>query len=148
MMAFVVRLRGTIRGVGWKESCEAGAPVPSTGGCQGLDCESVRLTSLRPGAHGIVSCLEEPWTADAARLAGLGLLPGVRLRVVQRFPAYILQLGHTEIAMDEGLAAHVRVRTDATTGDRVSSPPGVGGRRDGRHRNRRSGPGDRAGRRP
>lgn len=141
MRAFVDRLRGTIRGVsGWKESCEAGAPVPSTGGCLGLDCESVRLTSLRPGVRGTVSCLEEPWSADAAKLAGLGLLPGVRLRVVQRFPAYILQLGRTEIAMDEGLAAHVRVRADQAGRGPVTSPRGADGRRDGRRRSRRSDP--------
>jgi DtxR family transcriptional regulator, Mn-dependent transcriptional regulator len=113
MMAFVDRLRDTLRGVaGWKESCEAGAPVPRRGGCQGIDCESVSLSDLRPGARGAVSCLEEPWTADAAKLAGLGLLPGVRLRLVQRYPAYILQLGRTEIAIDEGLATRIRVRAD------------------------------------
>lgn len=113
MMALVDRLRDTLRRPGrWKESCEAGAPVPVPGGCQGVDCHSVRLTSLRPGDRGSVSCLEEPWTAGAAKLAGLGVLPGVRLRLVQRYPAYVLQLGRTEIAMDEGLAGQVRVRTD------------------------------------
>lgn len=109
MIAFVERLRDSLRAAGWTESCEAGAPVPATGGCQGLDCDSVRLTSLPPGGRGVVSCLEEPWTADAAKLAGLGVLPGVRLLVVQRYPAFVLQLGRTEIAVDEGLARRVRV---------------------------------------
>lgn len=111
MMAFVDRLRDTFWGSGrWKESCEAGPPVPTPGGCQGVDCHSVPLTGLRPGDRGAVSCLEEPWTAGAAKLAGLGVLPGVRLRLVQRYPAYVIQLGRTEIAVDEALARHVRVR--------------------------------------
>ncbi len=113
MMALVDRLRDTLRGVaGWKESCEAGAPVPDPGGCQHTHCQSVRLTKLRPGARGSVSCLEAPWTTDAAKLAALGLLPGVRLRLVQRYPAYVLQMGRSEIAIDEALAARIRVRAD------------------------------------
>jgi DtxR family transcriptional regulator, Mn-dependent transcriptional regulator len=113
MMALVDRLRDSLRRSGrWKESCEAGAPVPVPGGCQGVDCHSVCLTRLQPGDGGSVSCLEEPWTGGAAKLAGLGVLPGVRLRLIQRYPAYVLQLGRTEIAMDEGLARQVRVRPD------------------------------------
>lgn len=111
MMALVDRLRDTLRGVArWKDSCEAGAPVPQPGGCRHVDCQSVRLTGLRPGAHGAVTCLEEPWTADAARLAGLGILPGVRLRLIQRYPAYVIQLGRSQIAIDSALAGLVRVR--------------------------------------
>jgi Fe2+ transport system protein FeoA len=113
MMELMGRLRDTIFGVaGWKDSCEGGAPVAVTGGCPGIDCHSVRLTTLRPGDHAAVSCLEEPWTGDAAKLAGLGILPGVRLRLLQRYPGYVLQLGRTQIAIDEVLAARVRVRLD------------------------------------
>jgi DtxR family transcriptional regulator, Mn-dependent transcriptional regulator len=112
-MALVERLRHTLRGVtGWKESCEAGPPVPMPGGCRHVDCKSVNLTGLRPGARGAVTCLEEPWTTDAARLAGLGVLPGVRLRLLQRYPAYVIQLGRSQIAIDSALAARVRVRLD------------------------------------
>jgi Fe2+ transport system protein FeoA len=113
MMALVELLRGTFRGVtGWKDACEAGAPVPHTGGCKGVNCASVRVTTLRVGGRGAVTCLEEPWTGDAARLAGLGILPGVRVQVVQRYPAYILQLGRTQIALDADLAGRVRVRAE------------------------------------
>ena len=108
-MTVVELLKETLRGVaGWKDSCEAGAPVP-TGGCAGLDCESVRLTGLRPGDKGSVSCLEEPWRREAAKLAALGILPGVRLRVVQRFPVWVLRVGRSEIAIDDALAARIRV---------------------------------------
>jgi DtxR family transcriptional regulator, Mn-dependent transcriptional regulator len=111
MMALVTRLRDSLRGVAaWQNSCEAGAPVPAAGGCRHVDCQSVNLTGLRPGAHGAVSCLEQPWTTDAARLAGLGVLPGVRLHLVQRYPAYIVRLGRSEIAIDAALASRIRVR--------------------------------------
>lgn len=113
MMDFVGRLRETLMGSAWTNACEAGAPVATTGGCPGLDCPSVRLTTLVPGDHAAVSCLEEPWTRDAATLAGLGILPGVRLVLLQRYPGYLLQLGRTQIAVDEALAARVRVWRDS-----------------------------------
>lgn len=111
-MSLVERLRLTFRGVaGWTEACDAGAPIPDTGGCP--DCGSVRLTTLPRGGRGAISCLEEPWTAEAAKLAGLGILPGVRLSVVQRSPAWILRMGSTEIALDDTLASRIRVLADA-----------------------------------
>lgn len=107
-MTIVERLKDTLLGVaGWKEACDAGAPVPDSGGCP--DCGSVRLTTLRRGGRGSVSCLEEPWTPEAAKLASLGILPGVRLRVVQRSPAWVLRMGRTEIALDTELASRIRV---------------------------------------
>ncbi|MGK7311048.1 MAG: FeoA family protein [Candidatus Longimicrobiales bacterium M2_2A_002] len=107
-MTIVERLRDTLRGVaGWKETCDAGAPVPKDGSCS--ECGSVPLTNLGRGARGSVSCLEEPWTADAAKLASLGILPGVRLRIVQRSPAWVLRMGRTEIALDDELASQIRV---------------------------------------
>ncbi len=108
MNAFVERLKDTLTGLAmWKESCDAGAPVPGEHQCS--DCGSVPLTTLGRGAKGSVSCLEEPWTSDAAKLASLGILPGVRLRVVQRSPAWVLRMGRTEIALDDELASRIRV---------------------------------------
>lgn len=112
-MTIVERLKGTFRGVGgWKESCEAGAPLPKDDGCSHLHCSSVRLTSLGRGGVGAVSCLERPGSPESAKLAALGVLPGVRVRVVQRSPSWVLKLGRTEIAMDNELAGRIRVLTE------------------------------------
>lgn len=101
------RLLGT-RGA-WMRTCAAGPPVPTADTCAGLDCDSVRLTELAPGERGSVSCLHDPGGSAAARLAAMGLLPGTTLRLVQRRPAYIFRIGHSEFAIDEQLAMHVRV---------------------------------------
>lgn len=112
MMMIVERIRETLRGVtGWTQSCEAGAPVPGSG-CRHLHCDSVALTSLRTGERGAVSCLEEPWSAESAKLAALGILPGVRLRITQRYPAWVLKVGRTEMALDRDLAGRIRVVRD------------------------------------
>lgn len=108
-MTIVERLRHRIRGVaGWQESCEAGAPVPSSG-CSNLHCDSVPLVSLPRGARAGVSCLEAPGSAGSSKLAALGVLPGVRLRVIQKSPVWVLKLGRTEIALDAELARRIRV---------------------------------------
>lgn len=108
-MNFVELLRDTLRGSVWKESCEAGAPVPEGEGCDRVDCKSVRLTTRQPGERVAVSCLEEPWAAESAKLAGLGILPGVRVRVVQRRPAWVLRVGRSDLALDDELASRIRV---------------------------------------
>jgi DtxR family transcriptional regulator, Mn-dependent transcriptional regulator len=96
-------------GTPWNHACVAGAPVPSLDFCAALDCDSVCLTQLRPGDGGSVSCLQSPASESACRLAAMGVLPGVEVFVVQRYPALVFRIGHAEFAVDEPLARHVRV---------------------------------------
>ncbi|CAN5782058.1 hypothetical protein BH23GEM9_BH23GEM9_28340 [soil metagenome] len=96
-------------GAGWGSSCAAGAPVPSRDFCAALDCDSLCLTQLKVGERGCVSCLQSPASPSACKLATMGVLPGAELRVVQRYPAYVFSIGHTEFAVDEEMAQHVRV---------------------------------------
>lgn len=98
---------------GWRDNCPAGAPVPRTGGCTAVDCDSLPLTGLAAGRGGTVSCLERPETRSAARLAAMGVLPGARIELVQRWPAFVFRLGRAEFAVDEAMASHIRVHPDA-----------------------------------
>jgi Fe2+ transport system protein FeoA len=61
-----------------------------------------------------VSCLEEPASPVAVRLAGAGVLPGAEVRVVQRWPAWVIRIGFAELAIDDVAARHVRVRREAS----------------------------------
>jgi DtxR family transcriptional regulator, Mn-dependent transcriptional regulator len=113
MLSFSDRLRArlrALRGDAWDEACAAGAPLPESDECAATDCDAVALSQLRPGETGVVSCLRAPASAEARRLVALGVLPGVRLRVVQSYPAHVFQLGHAELAVDSRLAGHIRVR--------------------------------------
>lgn len=68
------------------------------------------LSELPPGGEATVVGLSDPSGVDARALAGLGLLPGAEVEVVQRYPAWILRVDHAEIAVDGELARQVRVR--------------------------------------
>ena len=108
---FRLKLRDGLRSwVGWEEACpEGGGPVQEIHKCDSGCCPSHPVTTLALGAAGVVSCLTDPDHPRAARLASLGILPGVPVRVVQTYPAYVLRIGFAEIALDADMARLVRV---------------------------------------
>lgn len=112
MMALLSRLGGALRvSRGWKESCPGGDPVPQLHKCESACCPSHSITDVSVGATGVISCLTDPDLPHAARLASLGLLPGVVVKVIQAYPAYVVQVGFSEIALDYELAQLIRVIT-------------------------------------
>lgn len=92
------------------DACREGRRSPSPASCLASGCDSVRLSDLDAGERAVVACLEDPGHPRCRKLAGLGLLPGVPVEVLQRRPMYVLRLGYTELALDRELAARVRVR--------------------------------------
>jgi ferrous iron transport protein A len=100
------------RVVPWGPGCPAGAPVPASERCAAVDCDSIRLTALAEGDRARVTCLEDAGSGPARRLAALGVLPGTELVLAQRAPAFVLQVGHAELAVDETLAERIRVRRE------------------------------------
>lgn len=87
--------------------CPTGVPVHEDGRCD--ECVAQPLTDLLPGDEATVSCLDAEGSA-VSKLAALGVLPGARLRLVQRYPAYVFRLGYGEVAIDGALAEAVHVR--------------------------------------
>jgi len=61
------------------------------------------LSSLRAGDHAIVSEIRgAPGRVD--KLAALGILPGVELRVHQHRPVVVVECGETVLAIERELA--------------------------------------------
>ncbi|HEX9886865.1 MAG TPA: FeoA family protein [Longimicrobiales bacterium] len=111
-MMLVRRIWDGLRRVGssaWDDQCVSGAPVREVDWCDALACPTIRLHEAPEGSHTVLSCLEKPDSDAARKLAALGLLPGTKLHLVQKFPAYVVRLGYAELALDRELAGHVRV---------------------------------------
>jgi Fe2+ transport system protein FeoA len=70
------------------------------------------LVELAEDESARVSCLEEPGSPVAVRLASAGVLPGTEVRLVQRWPAFVIRIGFAELALDGHAARHVRVRRE------------------------------------
>jgi Fe2+ transport system protein FeoA len=69
----------------------------------------VPLTCLSEGELGVVVELLRTDASVAAELVAVGVLPGARIRLIQRYPSFIFEIGHTEFAVDEGLAGSILV---------------------------------------
>lgn len=76
-----------------------------------MSAEARRLGDLREGESGRIERLESPESPEGARLAAFGLVPGARVRVQQRFPAVVVEVEESLVAIEASLARGVYVLT-------------------------------------
>ena len=75
------------------------------------------VTKLRSGESGIIVRIASSAPERLVKLSSLGVIPGVRVTLVQRNPAVVLQIAETSIALDGEVADDILVeRTAAETG--------------------------------
>ncbi|MCL2448868.1 MAG: ferrous iron transport protein A [Polyangiaceae bacterium] len=74
-----------------------------------------RLLGCAPGERVIVTAIEAA-PARIDRLAALGILPGVELRVQQTRPVVVVGCDETVLAIERDIASEIRV-TAATEGE-------------------------------
>lgn len=80
------------------------------------------LSRLRPGEGARVVHVAARETTRLVKLSTMGLVPGATVRLLQRKPAVVLEIGHTTLALDEAITADIFVA-------RLGGPrPGSGGR--------------------
>ena len=66
-----------------------------------------RLSDLEPGQSGQVVTIATQQAARLDRLSALGVVPGSRVTLRQRTPAFILCVGETELCVDESIAQEI-----------------------------------------
>jgi len=64
----------------------------------------LNLTELKPQQAGIIAELQTRDQKVLNKLMSMGILPGLRLTLLQTFPAYVLQVGYTQVAVDKQIA--------------------------------------------
>jgi Fe2+ transport system protein FeoA len=96
---------------------QAGAAAEATRVSGGSHDRIEPLSHLRPGQSARVVHIVAREAARLIKLSALGVVPGAIVRVVQRKPAVVLEVGNTTLALDE-----------AITGDIFVAPLGAGGR--------------------
>jgi Fe2+ transport system protein FeoA len=72
----------------------------------------VPLTRLPKGAVATVVTLSDESAHERNKLMALGVIPGSQIRLLQRFPSYVIQLGYTQLALDKETAARIMVIRD------------------------------------
>jgi DtxR family Mn-dependent transcriptional regulator len=97
--------------------CPHGKPIPR-GACCGtysLEMEPLvrRLSDLRLGESGTIVFMAPDSKSRLSRLSGLGVTPGAVLRLVQKRPSVVVEIGATTLALDRIIADEIYVKRTA-----------------------------------
>ena len=100
--------------LGHPPTCPHGRPIPP-GACCGAFQKTLRplVTGLRHfelGATGRIVFIAPKFHDRMDRLAALGVIPGSELRLHQRSPSYVIEIGETTIALDPEIAGEIFVK--------------------------------------
>jgi DtxR family Mn-dependent transcriptional regulator len=100
--------------LGHPPTCPHGRPIPP-GACCGAFQRTLRplVTGLRHfelGATGRIVFIAPKFHDRMDRLAALGVIPGSEVRLHQRSPSYVIEIGETTIALDPEIAGEIFVK--------------------------------------
>lgn len=100
--------------LGHPKRCPHDKPIPPGECCERMETEPGQLiaplTDAEVGEDLVVAYLHSEEHTDLRKLMAVGALPGTEFTLKQRFPSYVLAIGHTEFAVDEDMAAQIYVR--------------------------------------
>jgi Fe2+ transport system protein FeoA len=71
-----------------------------------------RLASLEVGEGGVVLRVLRDNAERAERLRALGVTPGARVKVLQRFPGFVFECDQTELAVEPVVARAILVEAE------------------------------------
>lgn len=100
--------------LGHPPTCPHGKPIPP-GPCCSAYQKTVRplvtgLPAFDLGGTGRIVFIAPKFHDRMDRLAALGVIPGSTLRLRQRSPSYVIEVGETTIALDPEIASEIYVK--------------------------------------
>lgn len=99
--------------LGHPKTCPHGIPIPSGPCCQESRSQVasvvVPLTQLSVGTRSTIAFLNTNDRDRLDKLMAMGLVPGVGIKLMQRYPAMVVQVGHSQIAFEESVGEAIRV---------------------------------------
>lgn len=100
--------------LGHPPTCPHGKPIPPGPCCDALQRTLRPLVTGLPafplGATGRIVFIAPKFHDRMDRLAALGVIPGSTVRLHQRSPSYVIEVGETTIALDPEIAGEVYVK--------------------------------------
>lgn len=100
--------------LGHPPTCPHGKSIPP-GDCCGAAHKTLRplvtgLPSFPLGARGRIVFIAPKFHDRMDRLAALGVVPGSEVRLHQRAPAFVIEVGETTLALDPEIASEIYVK--------------------------------------
>ena len=69
----------------------------------------ISLCNMNSKQEGVVSELVTDNGSILRKLMSMGILPGTRIKLIQKFPSYVFQVGYTQVAVDREIASVISV---------------------------------------
>lgn len=100
--------------LGHPRFCPHAKPIPQGECCKRM-LESVErliapLCALQPGQQGHIAYIQMNNPKRLQKLMAMGMLPGVSIALLRRFPSFVFEAGYSQFAVDEKIAADIYVR--------------------------------------
>lgn len=99
--------------LGHPRVCPHGRAIPEGECCRRARADSIRevapLCDGKPGDQGAVAYLATRDNREVQKMMAMGILPGAQIELIQRFPSYVFQVGHSQFAVDRPLAEIIYV---------------------------------------
>lgn len=107
--------------LGHPRVCPHGKPIPPGRCCQQKEKTKFqkfvsRLSELEVKDRGAIAYLHSKDNTQLQKLMSIGILPGMSINLLQKFPSYVLQLGQSQFAVDKELASCIYVRLVHSSG--------------------------------
>ena len=101
--------------LGHPQTCPHGRPIPPGNCCRQFAKEVTPLvrplSDLPVGEQGTITFITPRYRSRLHQLSSLGVIPGTQVRLHQRHPTYVIQVGESTIAMDKDLTRNIFVRS-------------------------------------
>jgi DtxR family Mn-dependent transcriptional regulator len=100
--------------LGHPRTCQHGKPIPSARCCEKFKTEVQpivqRLSDLKVGQSGSITLIAPKYHSRLDRLGSLGIVPGAEVRLHQKFPSFVVEIGQTTVAVDRDIADEIFVK--------------------------------------
>ena len=100
--------------LGHPPTCPHGKSIPRGECCAKAKQEVkpilVRLCDLAPGQKGRIAFITPRYHSRLDKLTTFGILPGSLISLHQKHPSYVIQVGETQLAVEEEIAREIYVR--------------------------------------
>lgn len=102
--------------LGHPKFCPHGGPIP-LGKCCKINLQRAErivcpLSMLEPGQKGSIAYVYGEDSQRLQKLISMGMLPGRPIKLSQKFPSYVFQIDHTQIAIDNDIAQQIYIRVE------------------------------------
>jgi DtxR family Mn-dependent transcriptional regulator len=113
--------------LGHPRFCPHGKPIPPGACCARMQASAERLIAplcdLEPGQRGQIAYIRMDEPKRLQKLMAMGVLPGVPIGLLRRFPSFVFEAGYSQFAVDRDIAADIFVRLTQAS-DRSSADQG------------------------